>query len=142
MKIFKRLMSFALAMLTMMSAIPISSTPARAAPSNAQMMDNYVLDSMVYLGFDMEGYKKSGLMYTKAWDGTSEEGVEYAPADIRYDSTGNAANGTETTADATTVTGKAPYLTTFRYSGICCGSFVAYYTMNYLYNIKGENVNK
>ena len=66
MKIFKKLMSFALAMLTMMSAIPISSTPARAAPSNAQMMDNYVLDSMEYLGFDMDGFKASGLMYTKA----------------------------------------------------------------------------
>lgn len=118
------------------------STVAQLHRNAIIKIHNYVMDSMVYLGFDMEGYKKSGLMYTKAWDGTSEEGVEYAPADIRYDSTGNAANGTETTADATTVTGKAPYLTAFRYSGICCGSFVAYYTMNYLYNIKGENVNK
>ena len=66
MKTFKQLMSFALALLMLASVIPTSVISARAAPSNAEMMDNFVLDSMAYLGFNMDGFKKSGLMYTKA----------------------------------------------------------------------------
>jgi fimbrial isopeptide formation D2 family protein len=140
MKTFKRLMSFALALLMLASVIPTSVISARAAPSNAEMMDNFVLDSMAYLGFNMDGFKKSGLMYHNYGNEIGEEGVNYAPAKIKYVADGTAANGTETTKDTTTVTGKAPYKTSFEYSGMCCGSFVAYYTMNYLYNIKGEDV--
>ena len=51
MKTFKRLMAFVLALLTVFSAIPFGATPARAAPTNDQMLDNFVLDAMEYLGW-------------------------------------------------------------------------------------------
>lgn len=77
MKTLKQLMSFALALLMLASVIPISVISAKAAPTTSEMMDNYVLDAMEYLGFRMDDFKASGNMY-------AEEGKTYSP-DIRYD---------------------------------------------------------
>ena len=138
MKTFKRLMSFALALLMLASVIPTSVISARAAPTNAEMMDNYVLDAMKYLGYRMEDFKESGNMYVSA-----SASVPYAP-DLRYDEDdwGDKKEGTlrglETTTDANGKT--IPDKDKFSEYGLVCASYTSYYYLNYLPNVKGVNV--
>ena len=138
MKTFKRLMSFALALLMLASVIPTSVISARAAPTNAEMMDNYVLDAMKYLGYRMEDFKQSGNMYVSA-----SASVPYAP-DLRYDENdwGDKVEGTlrglETTTDANGKT--IPDKDKFSAYGLVCASYTSYYYLNYLPNVKGVDV--
>ena len=66
MKTFKRLMSFALALLMLASVIPSSVISARAVPSEEKMMNNDVLAAMEYLGFDMEGIYQPPVLISPA----------------------------------------------------------------------------
>lgn len=137
MKTFKQLMSFALALLMLASVIPISVISAKAAPTTSEMMDNYVLDAMEYLGFRMDDFKASGNMYT-------EEGKTYSP-DIRYDdkSWGDKVEGTlrglETTTDPKTGA-TVPDKAKIEDYGLVCASYTSYYYLNYLPNVKGKDV--
>lgn len=139
MKVFKRLMSFALALLTLVSVIPLTAISARAAPSKSLMMDNHVLDAMEYIGYDIDAHKAAGTMYQsdKIFDGTmyNQNAPHYSDG-----KPWGFCDGIETVTDSSTKTGKAPDLATFKACGMVCASYASYYYFNYLPNIAGVNM--
>ena len=99
MKTFKRLMCFALALLMLASVIPTSIISARAAPTDAEMMDNSVLDAMEYLG----------------WTRKSTMAEVYGNSDkytlgIPYDGTLDGVSGYSLKKDANSKTGYVPHV--------------------------------
>jgi uncharacterized surface anchored protein len=70
-------------------------------------------------------YKSGG--YGSSINSSYLSGIEY----------GLNLSGKETVSNSSTVTGLAPDIARFRSNGLCCASYVSYYYLNYLPNIKG-----
>jgi hypothetical protein len=106
MKTFKRLMAFVLALLTVFSAIPFGATPARAAPTNDQMLDNFVLDAMEYLGWT----RKSTMAEVYGNSGKYTLGIPYDHA-----GTLDGVSGYSLKKDANSKTGYVPHVEYINY---------------------------
>ena len=133
MKTMKRLLCMALALLTMVVSMPFTAAQVSAAPASTvpyYMLDNYVLDAMEYLGYDVSADKSNGTIFVEA-------GYDYA-AEIPYVNPGS--RGDDVVSSSSTATGYAPNVSKFYSYGMCCGSFITYYYLNYLPNIAGENM--
>lgn len=100
MKVFKRLMFLALLMLV--SVIPLVATPARATPNGdipESMLDSYIMRAWEYIIMDVQKMKANGSIFVKY-------GSKYN-AGIFYPS-GSGCSGLEKVEDPTTVSGYAP----------------------------------
>lgn len=129
-----KLMSAILAILMVLSAIPMTAFAAPASDLPANMTDHSILRALEYTGYDVQKQKNDGTLYQPNSFGSK------APAsvlsNIHY---GTSCSGRETVADSSTVTGKAPNIAKFEQSGLCCAGFVSYYICNYLPNIEGAD---
>lgn len=96
------------------------------------MLDNLALDALAYTGYNVQALINNGSIYNIYPSSVSKSYLSGIP----YNSAGNI-TGKETVKNPNTVTGYAPNIAKFKSNGLVCASFVAYYWMNYLPNIKG-----
>lgn len=130
----KRILSAVLAVIMLLSMVPLSAMAAPASDLPDNMVDSPILRALEYTGYDVQKQKDNGTLYQ-----TNSYGSR-TPADvlsnIHY---GTNMSGKETIADSSTVTGKAPDIAKFEKNGLCCAAFVTYYVCNYLPNIEGAD---
>lgn len=124
MKSKSRVLSAFLAVIMMLSAIPMTAFAAPASDIPAEMLDNDYLDALQYTGYDVQTLKNNGNIFKKY--GSSLEGTGILSG-ISY---GLGPSGLETT-------GGKPNLATWRANGLCCASYVSYVYYNYLPNVAG-----
>ncbi len=133
-KKFPKLMSALLAVVMMLSAIPMTAFAAPASDLPANMTDHSILRALEYTGYNVQQQKNDGTLYQSGSYGSR------TPASVLSDiSYGTSTSGRETVADSSTPTGKAPNIAKFEQSGLCCAAFVSYYICNYLPNIEGSD---
>lgn len=96
------------------------------------MLDNLALDALAYTGYNVQALINDGSIYNIYPSSVSKSYLSGIP----YNSAGNI-TGKETVKNPNTITGYAPNIAKFKSNGLVCASFVAYYWMNYLPNIKG-----
>ena len=156
MKAFKRFLSAVLVIITLMGTLPAISLMAAAATTN--ITDNYALDHMDYLGYDIYTQIDKGNLFgsddysntvqgskTKNSDGEWESNLKWDETEIIYGGDSSGTTGLEDIADSSTITGRAPDVDYWRESttlniktrGLVCASYTASFYMNYLVNIKG-----
>lgn len=131
---FKRATAALVALLLIFSAFPISTFAAPASDIPEEMLENSTLDALAYTGFKLQALMDAGLIYKSGGYGSSINSSYLSG--ISYNDAGNI-TGRETVSDASTVTGLAPNMAKFRSDGFVCASYVTYYFLNYLPNIKG-----
>lgn len=133
-KLSTRLMTMLLAVLMVISIMPMSAFAAPASDLPANMVDHSILRALEYTGYNVQQQKNDGTLYQSGSYGSR------TPSSILSDiSYGTSPSGQETVADSSTPTGKAPDISRFEQYGLCCASFVSYYIMNYLPNIEGAD---
>ncbi len=133
-KLSTRLMTMFLAVLMVISIMPMSAFAAPASDLPANMVDHSILRALEYTGYNVQQQKNDGTLYQYGSYGSR------APASVLSDiSYGTSTSGQETVADSSTPTGKAPNIALFEQKGLCCAAFVSYYVMNYLPNIEGAD---
>ena len=133
-KFSTRLLTMLLAMLMVVSIMPMSAFAAPASDLPAHMVDHSILRALEYTGYNVQQQKNDGTLYQSGSYGSR------TPSSILSDiSYGTSPSGQETVADSSTHTGKAPNIARFEQYGLCCASFVSYYIMNYLPNIEGSD---
>ena len=125
-----------------------SGISALATDVPEEMLDSAILRSLLYLGYDSDGYlQKNGLLFTKGYYGsamynhnTGTGNRVQATTGIPYANGGGRAEITATTAAelAATKTGKVPNISSFKTNGMVCTSYIEYFYLNYLKNIEGE----
>ena len=134
----KRFSTKALAMLIaiimVVSLIPMSVLAAPASDLPKNMVDHAILRALEYTGYDVQKQKDDGTLYQSGSYGSRTPASVLSG--INY---GTSTSGKETVADSSTVTGRAPDIATFKSKGLCCASFVTYFVCNYLPNIEGAN---
>lgn len=128
-KFTSRILSMLLAVLMLISMMPISVFAAPASDIPAEMLDNVFLDALEYTGYKVQAQRDDGTIFKKYSSG--------ATAYLSKISYGLNKYGTETVAKSGTATGLAPDIAGFESSGLCCASFVSYVYYNYLPNIAG-----
>ncbi|MDR1892629.1 MAG: hypothetical protein LBQ48_06445 [Oscillospiraceae bacterium] len=130
----KKAISILVVLILALSIVPIgvSATPASDIPT--VMLDNFTLDALEYTGYKLQALKDAGLIYKSGGYGSSINSGYLSG--INYDSDYNI-TGKETVSSPGTATGLAPNIAKFRSDGLCCASYVTYYLLNYLPNIKG-----
>ena len=133
-KKFPKLMSALLAVVMMISALPMSAFAAAASDLPANMTDHSILRALEYTGYDVQQQIKDGTLYQSGSYGSRTPSSVLS--DISY---GTSTSGKETVADSSTPTGKAPDIARYKQYGLCCASFVTYYVCNYLPNIEGAD---
>lgn len=140
-----RVFAALLVLILLSVGLPVAASAAETnavqcgASIPAYMFDNKALDALSYMGFNVKGLKDSGLLekiytqeiYPDNWQ------VKPYRTDVPYDNYYPYLTGKETVKKTGTATGKAPDITKFENNGLVCASFVAYYWLNYLPNIKG-----
>lgn len=130
----KRILSAVLAVIMLLSMVPLSAMAAPASDLPDNMVDSPILRALEYTGYDVQKQKNDGTLYqTGSYGSRCPESVR---SNIHY---GTSTSGKETVADSSTVTGKAPDIATFEKKGLCCAAFVTYYVCNYLPNIEGAD---
>ena len=130
-RIYKLLVAV-VALIMLVSALPLSAAPAADIPS--KMLDNIYLDALTYTGYKTDVQKANGSIFKK-YSGN-------APASVRSGiGYGTSPSGLETVS-ASTKTGKAPDIAKFKSGGLCCASYVSYVYYNYLPNIAGMDISK
>lgn len=130
----KRILSAVLAVIMLLSMVPLSAMAAPASDLPDNMVDSPILRALEYTGYDVQKQKDNGTLYQ-----TNSYGSK-TPADVLSDiHYGTNLSGKETVADSSTVTGKAPDIAKFEKNGLCCAAFVTYYVCNYLPNIEGAD---
>ena len=133
-KLSTRLMTMFLAVLMVISIMPMSAFAAPASDLPANMVDHSILRALEYTGYNVQQQKNDGTLYQSGSYGSR------APASVLSNiSYGTSTSGQETVADSSTPTGKAPNIALFEQKGLCCAAFVSYYVMNYLPNIEGAD---
>ncbi len=117
------------------SAVKVNVT-SKSAHSKlpTEMMESYVAESLTYAGYKTSKHKAMGTYMRDVASGPRTP--RSVRSGIRY---GGGPSGQETVKNKKTVTGRAPNISYFKRSGLCCASFVAYYYLNYLPNIAGVN---
>lgn len=133
-KFSTRLLTMLLAVVMVISIMPMSAFAAPASDLPANMVDHSILRALEYTGYNVQQQKNDGTLYQSGSYGSR------TPASVLSDiSYGTSPSGQETVADSSTHTGKAPNIARFEQYGLCCASFVSYYIMNYLPNIEGSD---
>ena len=133
-KFSTRLLTMLLAVVMVISIMPMSAFAAPASDLPANMVDHSILRALEYTGYDVQQQKNDGTLYQSGSYGSR------TPTSILSDiSYGTSTSGQETVADSSTPTGKAPNIALFEQKGLCCAAFVSYYVMNYLPNIEGAD---
>lgn len=130
-RIYKLLIAV-IALIMLVSALPLSAAPAADIPS--KMLDNIYLDALTYTGYKTDVQKADGSIF-KTYSGNTPMPVR---SGIGY---GTGPSGLETVA-AGNKTGKAPDIARFKANGLCCASYVSYVYYNYLPNIARMDVSK
>lgn len=104
-----------------------------------EMWDNTILRALEKTGFNVQKLKDTGRLYSAQYiSGSLKTNDPSVLSNIGYYSgSGALANGDETVADSSTVSGKTPNIKRFEQTGMVCASFVTYYLCNYLPNIEG-----
>ncbi len=103
-----------------------------------EMYDNAILRALEYTGYDVDWLRDNGYLYVAQYVSANINNTRPAIlSDIGYDDYAPFLNGDETVADSSTVTGRAPAISSFEANGLVCGSFVTYFLCNYLPNIEG-----
>lgn len=124
-------LSVLLSMVMLLTSVPL--TTAWAAPASdipKEMLDNVYLDALAYTGYNVQAQMDDGTIYKK-YTGS-------VPASIRSNiGYGYGPAGTETIADSSTVSGRAPDIAAFESGGLCCASYISYVYFNYLPNVAG-----
>lgn len=129
-----KVMAIFLAIVMLISAIPISVFAAVASDLPENMADSSILRALEYTGYDVAAQKADGTLYqAKSYSIYTPNSVL---SNINY---GLNLSGNETVSDNSTVTGKAPDIAKFEQYGLCCAAFVTYYICNYLPNIEGAD---
>lgn len=127
---YAKLLSGLLAVLVLLSCIPLSALAAPAADIPAEMLDNVYLDALAYTGYHVQTQKDDGTIFKKYAGGVAAS----VRSKIGY---GTSASGLETVADPSTKTGLAPNIAKFESAGLCCATYVTYVYYNYLKNVAG-----
>ena len=131
-KFSTRLLTMLLAVIMVISIMPMSAFAAPASDLPANMVDHSILRALEYTGYNVQQQKNDGTLYQSGSYGSR------TPTSILSDiSYGTSTSGQETVEDSSTPTGKAPNIARFEQYGLCCASFVSYYIMNYLPNVEG-----
>ena len=133
-KKFPKILSALLAVVMIMSAMPMSAFAAVASDHPSNMADHSILRALEYTGYDVQKQIKDGTLYQSGSYGSRTP--TSVLSDISY---GTNLSGKETVADSSTPTGKAPDIAKFEQYGLCCAGFVTYYVCNYLPNIEGAD---
>lgn len=126
----KKLLSFVVAILLIVSAVPLSAFATPASDIPKEMLENVFLDALAYTGYNVNAQKNDGTIFKTTGNSVSSS----IRSNITY---GTALNGTETVSNSGTVSGLAPNIAKFEQSGLCCASYVSYVYFNYLPNISG-----
>lgn len=131
-KLNKKIIAFFLAIIMAVLSFPFSAS-ASVNYLPEEMQDNSILRALEYIGYDVQGQKDDSNLF-KVY-GYMSGASQYARTGISYNS--STSTGLETVSDGSTITGRAPAISTFRSRGLCCGSFVSYFLLNYMPNIEG-----
>ncbi|MCQ4021735.1 MULTISPECIES: VaFE repeat-containing surface-anchored protein [unclassified Ruminococcus] len=131
-KIFKQSVAILLVIILLLVGLPVAAYAAAKSDVPAYMLKNNALDCLAYTGFDVQALINDGTIYNIYPSSVPKKYL----SGIGYDHYGRL-TGKETISKSGTATGKAPDIAKFRSNGLVCASFVAYYWLNYLPNIKG-----
>lgn len=126
---FKRL-SALLAVVMLLTSLPLTAFAAPASDIPAEMLDNVYLDALAYTGYNVQAQKDDGTIMKKFGSSVSAS----IRSNIAY---GTGPSGLETVSNSTTVSGKAPDIAKFEANGLCCASYVSYVYYNYMPNVAG-----
>lgn len=121
---FKKGLSFLLAALMLITALPTTAFAAPASDIPTNMLDNVYLVALAYTGYNVQAQKNDGTIFVKTGSAVSSS----IRSDIGY---GTGPSGLETTSN-----GK-PDISKFQANGMCCASYVSYVYYNYLPNVAG-----
>ncbi len=128
----KKALALLIAVILVITCLPLSAMAAPASDLPANMIDSHILRALEYTGYDVQAQKDNGTLYQ------SGSYSSKTPANIRSNiHYGTALSGKETVANSSTKTGLAPDIAKFEQYGLCCAGFVTYYVCNYLPNIEG-----
>lgn len=125
-----KVLSALLAILMLLTSLPMTAMAAPASDIPAEMLDNVFLDALAYTGYDVQAQKNDGTIFKK-YGGSVSASIR---SNIGY---GTGPSGLETVTKSGTATGKAPDIARFEANGMCCASYVTYVWYNYLPNIAG-----
>lgn len=128
----KKALATLIAVILVITCLPLSAMAAPASDLPANMIDSHILRALEYTGYDVQAQKDDGTLYQSG--SYSSKTPASVRSNIHY---GTALSGKETVANATTKTGLAPDIAKFEQYGLCCAGFVTYYVCNYLPNIEG-----
>lgn len=126
-----KLLAALLAVIMLISALPISAFAAPASDIPSDMLNNDYLDALAYTGYNVQAQKTDGTIF-KSY-GYRLEGSSILSG-ITY---GYGGSGLETVSKSGTATGLAPNIATFQSGGLCCAAYVSYVYYNYLPNMAG-----
>lgn len=130
----KKALALLIALILVITCLPLSAMAAPASDLPANMIDSHILRALAYTGYNVQAQKDNGTLYQ------SGSYSSKTPANIRSNiHYGTALSGKETVADSSTKTGLAPDIAKFEQYGLCCAGFVTYFVCNYLPNIEGVN---
>lgn len=126
----KRIISLLLAAIMIIGALPMTAFAAPNSDIPSEMLNNKYLDALAYTGYDVDAQKSNGTIFVQ-YGGSVSSSIR---SNIGYNT---GPSGLETVTKSGTATGKAPAISTFESSGLCCASYVSYVYYNYLPNIAG-----
>ena len=132
-----RLLTMLLAVVMVMTSLPIAAFAAPASDIPETMCDNAILRALEYTGYDVQKQKDNGTIYQTGY--YSSRLASNDPDVLSNISYSTSLSGKETIADSSTGTGRAPDIEKFEKYGLCCASFVTYFICNYLPNIEGAD---
>ena len=136
-KFSTRLLTAFLAVLMVISIMPMSAFAAPASDIPETMLDNSILRALEYTGYDVQAQKDKGTLYQSGHYGSQL--LNNDPGILSNIGYGTPTSGRETVADSSTVTGLAPDIAKFEQYGLCCAGFASYFICNYLPNIEGKD---
>ena len=132
-----KILAMLLVVSLLIGALPVAVFAAPASDIPESMLDNSILRALEYTGYDVQKQKDNGTLYQYGYYSSRlENNAPEILSDIHY---GYSMSGKETVADSSTLTGRAPAISRFEQSGLCCASFVTYFLCNYLPNIEGAD---
>lgn len=126
-----KLLAALLAVIMLISALPMSAFAAPASDIPSDMLNNAYLDALAYIGYNVQAQKTDGTIFKNY--GYKLEGSSILSG-ITY---GYGGSGLETVSKSGTATGLAPNIAAFQSGGLCCAAYVSYVYYNYLPNMVG-----
>lgn len=117
-------LSILLAIVMLLSSLPMTAFAAPAAGIPSEMLDNVYLDALAYTGYNVQAQKNDGTIFVKTGSSVSSSirsGIGYntGPSGLETNSSG------------------MPDISKFKSSGLCCASYVSYVYYNYLPHVAG-----